>query len=272
MTVRQLVRLVGAFGIRDGCRAYARTYLYPRSTGSIFSISINGREIWLRKTVSDITTFMQIFVAREYDTRRWRQNAWVDAAYRSMLEAGDTPVIIDAGANIGLASVWYAAQYPKARIYAVEPDAANMAMLTRNTKDLAAVVRLQGAVWDQPCRLGIANPTAQAWGFRMSEGEGDVASYTVPDIVAMAERGRVLIAKIDIEGGENALFRSNLDWVSQARLIVMELHDWRYPGDGTSANFLRCIAAQPIDFLSQGENIFAFRAVAAGRSEPSNAA
>jgi FkbM family methyltransferase len=51
-----------------------------------------------------------------------------------------SPVIIDCGANIGLASLYFAIRYPGARITAYEPEPAAFALLEKNTAKLAGVV------------------------------------------------------------------------------------------------------------------------------------
>jgi len=71
------------------------------------------------------------------------ESAAHDAALRRYYERivadGRQPLIIDCGANIGCASVWFATQYPKARILAVEPDPDNFRMLVRNSKPYAVM-------------------------------------------------------------------------------------------------------------------------------------
>ena len=41
-------------------------------------------------------------------------------------------------------------------------------------------------------------------------------------------------------------------------LIIIKLHDWLFPGEGNSQNFLRTLASHDFDFLHRGENVFAF--------------
>jgi hypothetical protein len=118
---------------------------------------------------------------------------------------------------------------------------------------------LEGAVWDQAARLAITNPDAGAGAFRVAETGGELRAYTISEILACEPTGALLIAKIDIEGGEDELFRSNLDWARQAALIVVETHDWLLPGAGSSQNLRRCIANLPIDLLFRGENLFCFK-------------
>jgi hypothetical protein len=60
-------------------------------------------------------------------------------------------VILDAGANIGLTSVYFAKKYPHARIVAIEPEASNFDVLTRNVRPYPSII---------PCMplCGIATP------------------------------------------------------------------------------------------------------------------
>jgi len=67
------------------------------------------------------------------------------------------------------------------------------------------------------------------------------------------------IAKIDIEGGEADLFTPPTDWVDQFPLMIVELHDWLMPGQGTSRTFLQCVAGRDRDFVHIGENVFSIR-------------
>jgi hypothetical protein len=108
--------------------------------------------------------------------------------------------------------------------------------------------------------LSIANPTAASDAFRVVEGSGDVRAYSIPEIVGQEPAGELFIVKVDIEGGESRLFRSETAWVRAPALIVMEPHDWLYPGEGTTRNFRRSIADLIIDVVVRGENIFCFRA------------
>jgi FkbM family methyltransferase len=221
---------------------------------------LGSQPVWLRSTPSDTSIFFQIFIKQEYDTAGWApQHARLNACYGTILAAGQTPVIIDAGANIGLASRWFGERYPRAKIFAVEPEPANVAVLRRNVAHLANVTVLEGAVWDNQARLSIANPGAGAGAFRVVENDGHLRAYTISEITALAPQASLFIAKIDIEGGEDALFRGNPDWPRDAQLIVVETHDWLLPGAGTSRNFRRSIADLPIDLLARGENIFCFR-------------
>ena len=73
---------------------------------------------------------MQVFLDNEYDFR-----------------AVERPqVIVDAGANIGLASILFANRYPQAKILAIEPEHDNFNLLADNVRSYDNIVPLQAAL------------------------------------------------------------------------------------------------------------------------------
>ena len=72
------------------------------------------------------------------------------------------------------------------------------------------------------------------------------------------ENTNPLIFKIDIEGGEKALFQGDVSWLNQFPAIMIETHDWMLPFSGSSRNFIKAVAQFDFDFLHRGENIFLF--------------
>jgi FkbM family methyltransferase len=261
---------VKIFGFPRGLALFATIHGPFRQQGRQFVVRAGVRLIRLRNTASDKSIFFQVVVKQEYETRGWpAQHARLARAYEELVRQGKTPIIIDAGANIGLASLWFAERYPRARLYAVEPDEGNLSLIRCNVAAVPNIVVLPGAVWDRAGNLRIANPDAGAGAFRVVEGAGNVRGYTIPEIVALEPNGVLFIVKIDIEGGESGLFRSNTGWTKDARLIVIELHDWLFPMEATSRNFLRCIAELPVDLLFGGENAFCFNFGESGQATDS---
>src|SRR5277367_3436209 len=74
--------------------------------------------VHLRLRTTDVSVCWEVLVQRQYDWDVGRA----------------TQVIVDAGANIGLTSIFYANKYPGARIVAIEPEASNYQMLVENTR------------------------------------------------------------------------------------------------------------------------------------------
>jgi len=62
-----------------------------------------------------------------------RKEVWTKHAY--YVEGIEPKLIVDAGAHIGLVSLYFAQVYPQARILAYEPDQENFALLTKNVQE-----------------------------------------------------------------------------------------------------------------------------------------
>jgi hypothetical protein len=67
-----------------------------------------------------------------------------------------------------------------------------------------------------------------------------------------------LVIKIDIEGSEIELFRTNLEWIERTPLIVIELHDWQGGWRGAGHAVFSCLSTHPRDYMQRGEHMFSF--------------
>lgn len=222
-----------------------------------------SRRVWLRAALADISIFQQVFVKKEYDISEAPQFDQIRIIYHDELARGRRPVIVDCGAHIGLSVLWFSKMFPEAQIFAIEPNRENFTLLCRNTEGLTNVTLMHGGIWDTPGSLVIENAGAGMSAFRLTQTEvmstaEMIPAFTIDDILRLAGHNRALLVKIDIEGGEAALFRSNTDWISHAGLIVIELHDWLYPWKCTSQNFFRQMSTFEFDYLTRGENTFCF--------------
>jgi len=267
--ISKLPNYIRSFGIFHGLRllfliegtvprrsTITKKYTVPSFPGSIY----------LRKTISDHSIFWQCIVQRQYDMLQFPQSNRLVFAYQEYVEKGHRPLIIDCGANIGLSTLFLAMLFPKAIIYAVEPDENNFMMLKLNTASLGdRVVALRGGIWYESANLRIVNPESGSASFRVATTTTDdnsseiIRTYTIDEICALAEASSPLIVKVDIEGSQSNLFRNNTNWVSNTHLIMLELDDWLMPWEGTSRSFFSCVSQYPFDYLISGETIFCFR-------------
>jgi FkbM family methyltransferase len=214
--------------------------------------------VFLRPGTSDLLNFEQIFLAADYNVRRLSHRQEIEELYRSMPD----PLIVDLGANIGLASLYFQKSWPRATIAAIEPDAGNFQMLCRNAPGVTA---LHAAIASERGRVTIINPEDAAWGYQTRlAGDGGIQAITVPDILERHPTCQPFICKIDIEGAEDELFSKNTDWLSAFPVVVIELHDWMIPGRAGALNFLRLVSGLDRDFLLDGENIWSI----ANRHQP----
>ena len=170
--------------------------------------------IYLRPWSSDLYVFDQIFVQKEYAT--------------------DLPVprsILDAGANIGLASIYFANRFPTARIVAVEPDDTNFRVLKENVKRYPNVVCVKAAIWHCSAPVVIQNSQDKSWAFRVEESkdlsaECVLEGISIDRISEKYNQGATFdLVKIDIEGAEKDVFATGGKWIANAMAILVECHD-----------------------------------------------
>ena len=114
--------------------------------------------------------------------------------------------IIDAGANIGLTSVYLANRFPSARLLALEVDQQNFELLAANTRAYPRITPLLKGLWHRRANLVIDNPEDHAWAFTVSEaseeGSSTVEGISVADLLRDFGWERVDLLKLDIEGAE----------------------------------------------------------------------
>jgi FkbM family methyltransferase len=198
-----------------------------------------GRKVILRGGTTDISCFKKIFLEEQY---------------QSPFQSSHPRLIVDAGANIGMASLYFAAKYPRSTIVAIEPELNNFRMLERNCTGVSNIVLKHAALWPVKARLSLKNHDRnEAWTFFASSDPGDIETVTVDDILSEFGANNIDVLKLDIEGGERELFK-NAAWLNNINQIIIELHDRYLPG--CSNAFYSAIA--PISFRQElrGENIF----------------
>ncbi len=200
-----------------------------------------GRDIVLRGGTTDVYCFEKIFLHEEYKS--------------PFADSEQPKLIIDGGANVGLASLYFAAKYPAANIFAIEPNAANFKMLERNCAALPNIVLKKAALWPTSAKVSMSKRAVNDhWSYSVIDAvNGDTDTITVTDIMREAKADKIDLLKLDIEGAERELFR-NSPWLKDVGQIVIELHD-RYKRD-CSRSFYKAVVSRDFRQELRGENIF----------------
>jgi FkbM family methyltransferase len=217
----------------------------------------------IRPGTSDASVVRQVFAQREYDLRKNARWESILAFYKDIVDQGRVPVIIDAGANIGMAARLFCSVFPKAHIVAGEPDPDNADVCRANCSCFPAIDIVEAAIGSRPGFADITDPEADSWAFqteRVAAHSGGIPIRTIPDLVSSFGRRQLFIVKIDIEGFENDLFESNLDWLDKSKVVMIEPHDWLFPGQATSLTFQKAMAARCFELTIRGENLIYVRA------------
>ena len=114
--------------------------------------------------------------------------------------------ICDLGANVGLASIHFANRFPRAKIFAIEPDNRNFALLRINTAHYENIHAIQAAVWTRYTTLAIIDSGQGANAFQVIDkldGQGVLCKgISIGNIVKNHFENRIGLLELDIEGTE----------------------------------------------------------------------
>ena len=199
-----------------GMLLLAKARMNGRQQEALIDIPDFQHPVHLRFRTTDVPTFRQVIRNAEYD--------W---------EMARTPrVIIDAGANIGLTSVFYSNKYPQAKIIAIEPEISNFQVLQKNTNPYPNIATLNAALWGRNGTINLIDPGVGQDGFVASDIGGfggqtgkAVPAFTIDKIMSDFKLTYVDILKIDIEGAEKEVFADPSAWIQKVGVIVIEFHD-----------------------------------------------
>jgi FkbM family methyltransferase len=179
-----------------------------------------------KRTSSDLRIFELIFYYQEYKE--------VIAIFKKYFNKDNALNIIDAGSNIGLASVYFSKYFQNSNLIAIEPDTANFNNLVFNLDNngLQNSYKIKGGLWSSNTNLKIISDfrDKQDWSFRVEETteESDVKAYSVQYLMKQYNFDTIDIFKIDIEGSEKEIFtnpKSDISFLSMTKCIVIEIHD-----------------------------------------------
>lgn len=136
--------------------------------------------------------------------------------------------IIDAGANAGYASVFFANRWPGATIVALEPDSSNFELAAANIGPYPQVTARKLALWPTKTFLKVqgSNREDAITVVEVADAaQADCEAIDPLSLVRDAGADRISIFKCDIEGGEEPLFRIHPDpWLEITDNIMMEIH------------------------------------------------
>jgi FkbM family methyltransferase len=205
-------------------RFFAREVLRRRRAARYSLRDAPDVPLSLRHVTPDVESFDQVF----------RQRALEEPdPVRQLIDGlGRPPVVIDLGANVGLSAAWFSARWPGARIVCVEPDPVNLEAL-RDAADRA----------DGRWHVVEAAAAAEAGTLEFAAGAGATSrarqgggtTVRAIDFFALAAEERPDLVKIDIEGGEWALFADPRMADLSALAIGIEVHPHLCPAPDARA-------------------------------------
>ncbi|MCX7893795.1 MAG: FkbM family methyltransferase [Burkholderiales bacterium] len=201
---------------RTGSLDFARN---ARRPGPERAVRVGGHALHYRPGTDDVINVEKILFRGER------------AEYR-VPQALDPAVIVDAGANIGAATLYFRSLWPRARVVCVEASADNLDLLKRNTAHLANVEILHAGLAGSDGWLALnAPPEGRMVGSftvtRVDEQPpgGALEALGMPTLMARTGIDAIDLLKIDIEGSEyDVLMQCPDDILARIGWIVGEMH------------------------------------------------
>ena len=216
-------------------------------------------KIFIRDNI-DLQTLKMIWLWGDYDLNRLRIGKNLEKLYMKLVTKNQTPLIVDLGGHAGISASYFAYNYSWAHIVVLEPDYLNYVQIQKNTSQYENVSVKNAAISDVCGRGELLDPGLGNDAYRMqfSRPEGAVTVVDIQEILADYSKPSFVpfLVKCDIEGSESQLFKSNTNWITDFSVLVIELHDWLFPGAETSKNFLKTISLLRGDIVQSGENTF----------------
>lgn len=175
---------------------------------------------------SDLAVFNQVFLHKCYHPIVQKLLEYTDSS---------SPVkMIDAGANVGYACLYFKTFFPQADIVAIEPDENNSRQLEKNlsANQYSLVELIKGGLWHRASWLEVVRDFRDnreaAFTVKEISVNTNIRGYGFLEILERQRWEEVDLVKIDIEGSERFLFNTveKADAIlSRTKFLAIEIHD-----------------------------------------------
>jgi FkbM family methyltransferase len=151
--------------------------------------------------------------------------------YQDFISESDK-VILDVGANVGLFALYVSPIADK--VVCVEPTPSHFNLLTKLTKDISKIERINGALSNISGEVNfytsVSNTTTNSLISRDVNQILTVKSYSLKDLIEITKLDKVDFVKMDIEGGEYiVLDEETLQYIGEnIPKILIEFHDCQH--------------------------------------------
>lgn len=208
--------MTAELGRSTGQPARAALFALRHWIGSGEPVPLHWGDLNLSARPTDWHGLREVLIEREY------------AALAPALIRGPEPVVLDLGANIGAFALFVFSLAPRAQVHSFEPAIATYGLLARNAAANPAVCwhTYRSAAWSHDGTVSFATRGSSTAGRITTEGDEIVPALSLTSIVERCG-GRIDVAKIDVEGAEEALLADGAKYLSAIETLVVELHPER---------------------------------------------
>lgn len=196
---------------RETTSEHDKLKLVPRYTPA--STFINNCELQITDSASFLFMYDEIFKSEIYKFTTDKRS----------------PYIIDAGANIGLASIYFKSLYPDAEIVAFEPDPNIYQVLKSNIKNFGfeGIELIEKGLWNDDLSLRFLSEGADA-GILNTLSKSNTTNLKNVPVVSLKPYllKTVDFLKLDIEGAETVVLKDIAEDLNKVERIFVEYHSF----------------------------------------------
>lgn len=190
-------------------------------TGTMLDARVGDYDVFLRARSSDLRVAMESLLS-EY--------AFLDNLFPTDYEA----LFVDAGGYIGTSAISIAKRFPNVTVVTIEPSSENFVILQKNIAPYPNIVAKKAALdVSGGNTVTLNNRGTGNWGFTTISNPDDTTTVeklerapTVSLTEIATEMGQpISFLKLDIEGGEKAIFDAASEQLDPIPFVFVELHD-----------------------------------------------
>jgi FkbM family methyltransferase len=141
--------------------------------------------------------------------------------------------VVDVGANVGAASVYFATAYPDAQVYALEPGSSPLLLLRQNVEPLRNVNVFPFALHSSEKTLPLFHgkndcvESSLSSSTRTSSESEQIRLVGASQFLSQHGIDKVDVLKIDTEGCEVPILRSLANYLPEVKVLYVEYHSER---------------------------------------------
>lgn len=234
-------------------------------------IPFHNSKVWLRPTASDVGR------VSEFTSNIYFKNSYI----HEILKKTKPTVLIDVGGNIGLSSLSLINEFTSIKkVISIEAEEQNFGVLSANFElwkeahpDITWIAIHGVATHSEDAKMvtekslnDLTGANSASGTFRFStyvEESASVQSFhnsiSINSLIESLEKSENVIVKIDIEGGEEHSFKSNIDWLKRCTFITAEVHDKFHPVMlNSSTNMIRALVDNNFAFVPADDVIHCY--------------
>ncbi len=176
-----------------------------------YNVKMSGRkfDLLIRTYKGDISIFNEIF---------WKKTYSIPSNYLK-----NPHTIIDLGAHVGFTSVFYSLQYPDSKVYSVEASKKNFNILKENVKTFENITAINKVIYPSDGQI-LFDDSGVSYNTKISSKGDLMESISMNTLMNTYNIEKIDLIKIDIEGAEKELLKSNNSWLEITDNIIIELH------------------------------------------------